>query len=152
MLCFTFHYNAMIGKVKILILIFHYLHHILSSSLDRWLNPIPPLANTLYSTFRSFNNSTMSICGLRLVPVLLEHSAPCRFLAAWFRDGRMRVASTVSFSPRGHRRTSFTSPSIFRERMLGNTDLTRCSTLFLKTRSRQTRFSMNIPGWGSMEG
>lgn len=87
----------------------------------------------------------MSICGLLLVPLLLEHSALCRLLAALFRDGRMRAASGVSFSPREHRRTSLTSPSIFLERMAGNTALTRSSTLFLKAVLRHTRFSMNTP-------
>lgn len=108
----------------------------------------PPL---LYSTFRSFNNSAMSICGLLLAPVLLEHSALCRLLAAWFRDGRMRAASGVSSSPREHRRTSLTSPSIFLERMVGNNELTCSNTLFLKTESRHTRFSMNTPVPGEIE-
>lgn len=86
------------------------------------------------------------MCGRLLVPVLLEHSALCRLLAAWFRGGRVRAESDVSFPPREHRRTSLTSPSIFLERMVGNTALTRSSTLFLKAESRHTRFNMNTPG------
>lgn len=81
-----------------------------------------------------------------VVPVPLKHSALCRLLAAWFRDGGTQAASDVSFSLREHRRTSLTSPSIFLERMEGNTALTRSSTLFLKAKSRQARFSMKIPG------
>lgn len=106
------------------------------------------IKSQLYSTFKSFNNSAMSMWGLLLVPVLLVHSALCRLLADCFVDERMRSASVgvLFFSPRQHRRTSLTSPSIFLERMVGNTALTRSETLFLKAESRHTRFRMNTPG------
>lgn len=112
--------------------------------------PLCALSNILQShhtTLRSFSISAMSKCGLLLVaPVRLKHRALCRLLASWFRDGRTHLICEDSFSLREHRRTSFTSPSIFFERMVGNTALTRSSILFLKAMLRQTRFNRNIPG------
>lgn len=100
-----------------------------------------------HTTLRSLSISAMSICGLLLVvPVPLKHRALCRLLASWFRDGRTHLVSEDSFSLREHSRTSLTSPSIFFERMVGNTALTRSSTLFLKAMLRQARFNRNIPG------
>ncbi|TNN41701.1 hypothetical protein EYF80_048145 [Liparis tanakae] len=87
------------------------------------------------------------MCGRRLlVPFPPESSAPCRLLAARFRDGSARAASDEpSAAPREHSSTSLTSPSTFRERMVGNSALTRSRTLFLKAESRHTRFRMNTP-------
>lgn len=124
--------------------IFYYIE--LNSKVKPPSNHLPPVTNKLHSTFRSFNNSAMSICGLLSVPVLLEHSALCRLLAPWFRDWRMWAAPCVSLSPREHRRISLISSSIFLERMLGNTALTRSNVLFLMAGLRHARFSMNTPG------
>lgn len=110
------------------------------------LNLVPSDSNKLYTILRSVNSSAMSICGLLPeVPVLLKRRALCRLLAAWVKDGGMQVASDVFFSLQEHRRTSLTSPSIFLEKMVGNTALIRSSTLFLKAKLRHTRFSMNMP-------
>lgn len=121
------------------------IYTVLTNCLFVIIKLIPFRHRQTHASLRSFIKSTMSMCGRQLLPVRSEHSALCKFLAAWLRDVMMQAASDVSFTPREHRSTSLTSPSIFRERMVGNTQLKRSSTLFLKAESRHTRFSMKTP-------
>lgn len=117
------------------------------ASLKNAVDPHSPgVTNVFQITLRSLSKSATSNCGLLPVPVLSEHRALCRLLAAWFRDGGTLVASDLSRPLREHSSTSLTSSSIFLEWVVGNNAFTRSNTLSLRAMSRQAKLRMKIPG------
>ena len=102
---------------------------------------------TFYAILRSFNKSMMSIWGPEALPAVWLQSAACRILAALAEGkGGGEEFSSVAPSPRQQSSTSLTSPAIFRENIWEKVPRSRSSTVFLKTESRHTRFSMKTPG------
>lgn len=100
------------------------------------------VANVFQITLRSLSRSARSKRGPLPVPVLSEHRALCRLLAACFRAGG---TSGLSGPLREHSSTSLTSSSIFLERVEGNNVFTRSNTLSFRATSRQAKLRRNIP-------